>query len=172
MPPCIQSPFLDFYGVFWGFSPSGFCDRAEVRHRNRLAEIWTAPNPCREPHLILVPEMVHSHVFIHVQVIQIFPYPGQIAPDKVPVVVTGRQKRQVAFEVQQKENSTISRLSDSLFSFYPTWSLVQDVQCNVECVTSVAHTPSSIPEETPVAALVNKHAQDPHGKRKNYKTLH
>lgn len=71
----------------------------------------------------------------------------------------------------RKENSTISRLPDSLFSFYPTWSLVQDVQCDVECVTSVAHAPSSIPEETPVTALVNKHAQDTHGKRKNYKTL-
>lgn len=64
----------------------------------------------------------------------------------------------------RKENSTISRLPDSLFSFYPTWSLVQDVQCDVECVTSVAHAPSSIPEETPVTALANKHAQDTHGK--------
>lgn len=37
---------------------------------------------------------------------------------------------------------------DSLFSFYPTWSSVQDVLCDVDCVTSVAHASSSIPEET------------------------
>lgn len=69
----------------------------------------------------------------------------------------------------RKETSTISRLPDSLFSFYPAWSLVQDVQCDVERVTSVAHAPSSIPVETPVAALVNKHAQNMYGKRKTAK---
>lgn len=106
MPPCIQSLFPGFYGVFWGFSPSGFCDKAEViitdrEDGARLAQIRTAPNPCREPHLILVPEMVHSHVVIHVQVIWIFPHPGQIAPDEVPVFVTGRQTGQNAFTAQQ-----------------------------------------------------------------------
>lgn len=56
------------------------------------AQIWiiTVPNPSREPHLKLIPKMIDSHMFLHVQVIGIVPDPGQIAPDEVPVLVPGR----------------------------------------------------------------------------------
>lgn len=43
-----------------------------------------------QPHLKLIPKMIDSHMFLHVQVIGIVPDPGQIAPDEIPVLIPGR----------------------------------------------------------------------------------
>lgn len=68
--------------------------------------------------------MVHSHVFVHVQVIGMFPEPGQIAPDEVPVFVTGRRTgKGLAVEVQQEQKRNLDDqqvcLTHSLASTQP-----------------------------------------------------
>lgn len=79
---------------------------------------------CMESYLILVPEMVHSHMFVHVQVIRVVPDPGQITPDEVPVFITGRQTQQVAFKVaitakKRKQNDQQDDPTHSLASTQP-----------------------------------------------------